>query len=238
MFGLFGKAPAPPPPPEPTSMDSFLAITADYPNLTTALLVAFNLYLLLSLAAAAKNSKPGKGAPKVPASDVVVYKKGDAVSFTDPKAESVVRVAKTGIASLEPSTLCKLFQAAATNFPEAPALKVQRNGQNGPWETWTWKAYYDKSMACAASLLNPKIGFQPHDCVNIIGFNSPEWFVAQMGAILCGGKAAGVYTTNEPAACKYQASHSEAKVIFVEDQKQLHKYTFRITALGHVSPTT
>ena len=100
---------------------------------------------------------------------------------------------------------------------------MQRAAQ-GPWETWSWKAYYDKSMACAASLISSSVGFQQHDCVNIIGFNSPEWFVAQMGAILAGGKAAGVYTTNEPAACKYQAVHSDAKVIFVEDQKQLIKY--------------
>ena len=39
--------------------------------------------------------------------------------------------------------------------------------------------------------------------VNVIGFNSPEWFIAEMGAILAGGKAAGIYTvgvvpTSEP----------------------------------------
>ena len=52
--------------------------------------------------------------------------------------------------------------------------------------------------------------------------------MAQMGSILAGGAAAGVYTTNEASACEYVASHSDARVVFVEDAKQLAKYlTFR-----------
>ena len=71
-------------------------------------------------------------------------------------------------------------------------------------------------------------GLQQHDRVNIIGFNSPEWVMAQMGTTLAGGAAAGVYTSNEAASCKYVASHSDARIVFVEDAKQLSKYlTFR-----------
>ena len=45
-------------------------------------------------------------------------------------------------------------------------------------------------------------GMEQHGAANIFGFNSPEWFMAEMGAIMAGGKAAGVYTTNEPVACQ------------------------------------
>ena len=38
-----------------------------------------------------------------------------------------------------------------------------------------------------------------------------------------GGFAAGIYTTNEPPACKYIAEHCAARVIVVEGQKQLDK---------------
>jgi long-subunit acyl-CoA synthetase (AMP-forming) len=43
------------------------------------------------------------------------------------------------------------------------------------------------------------------------------------GAIAAGGFAAGIYTTNEPPACKFIAEHCAARVIVVEGQKQLDK---------------
>jgi len=201
-------------------LEQFQLLTEDHPRLTTWTLILVNLYLLLVLMAAVKAKRPGKRARQVPASEVAVYKKGDPVSFVETNAKGIVRLAQTGIASTPPATLCQMFKAAAEAFPSAPALKCERDG----WQTWSWAAYYAQSMGVAKALLSDSIGFAAHDCVNVIGFNSPEWFMAQMGAILAGGKAAGVYTTNEPAACSYQASHSEAKVIFVEDAKQLTKY--------------
>ena len=36
-------------------------------------------------------------------------------------------------------------------------------------------------------------GFEQHDSVNIFGFNSPEWFMAQCGAMFAGGRCAGIY---------------------------------------------
>jgi long-chain-fatty-acid--CoA ligase ACSBG len=44
-----------------------------------------------------------------------------------------------------------------------------------------------------------------------------------MAAIAAGGFAAGIYTTNEPPACKYIVDHCKARVIVVEGQKQLDK---------------
>ena len=55
------------------------------------------------------------------------------------------------------------------------------------------------------------LGMEAHDTVNVIGFNSPEWFYAGLGAIMAGGACAGVYTTNEASACEYVASHSEVR---------------------------
>jgi long-chain-fatty-acid--CoA ligase ACSBG len=44
-----------------------------------------------------------------------------------------------------------------------------------------------------------------------------------MGAIAAGGFAAGIYTTNEPDACKYILKHSKARIVVVDGQKQLDK---------------
>ena len=67
------------------------------------------------------------------------------------------------------------------------------------------------------------LGVGRFESVSILGFNSPEWLLSNNGAIAAGGFAAGIYTTNEPPACKYIVDHCNARVIVVEGQKQLDK---------------
>ena len=62
------------------------------------------------------------------------------------------------------------------------------------------------------------VGAAPRSSVNIVGFNSPEWFIAFYGGICTNYVAAGVYTTNAADACLYVAEHSEAEIIVVEDK--------------------
>ncbi|KAG9408853.1 hypothetical protein AC1031_020698 [Aphanomyces cochlioides] len=82
--------------------------------------------------------------------------------------------------------------------------------------------YYADCRNFGKSLLS--LGFNAFDTVNIIGFNSLEWVTANMGTILAGGVAAGVYTTNNPDACLYISDHSEAKVVVCDGVHQLEKY--------------
>jgi len=97
-----------------------------------------------------------------------------------------------------------------------------KSAADTPWTTWTWKEYRQNVDAFAKSLMS--LGFGKADVVNILGFNAPEWHFANFGAIMAGGIAAGIYTTNGPEACKYISEHSEAKVVVVEGVKQLQKY--------------
>jgi long-chain-fatty-acid--CoA ligase ACSBG len=39
--------------------------------------------------------------------------------------------------------------------------------------------------------------------VAIMGFNSPEWAIACMGAMMYEAVVTGIYITNEPEACLY-----------------------------------
>ena len=144
---------------------------------------------------------------------------GEKVFWTEPDAEATIRMAAGGLGSMQPTTINVLFQVAAETFPSKPAMMVEREGV---WQSWTWAQYYSDAMVAARALVT--LGLEASDTVNIIGFNSPEFFIAEMAAILAGGKAAGIYTTNAPDACKYVAEHSEAKVAFVEDEKQLRKF--------------
>ncbi|NWT21288.1 ACBG2 ligase, partial [Vireo altiloquus] len=68
-----------------------------------------------------------------------------------------------------------------------------------------------------------QLGLERFHGVGILGFNSAEWFIADIGAILAGGFAVGIYTTNSPEACHYVAENCSANVIVVENHKQLQK---------------
>lgn len=132
-----------------------------------------------------------------------------------------------GPAGIEPITQVQLFDNIVEKFGDKPALHQKIIGPGAsaadtPWTTWTWSEYRKNVDDFAKSLLS--LGFQKFDTINIIGFNSPEWLFANFGAICAGGIAAGIYATNGPDGCKYQAQHSKAKVIVVEGVKQLEKF--------------
>eukprot|EP00656_Telonema_subtile_P005522 TRINITY_DN1250_c0_g4_i1.p1 TRINITY_DN1250_c0_g4~~TRINITY_DN1250_c0_g4_i1.p1 ORF type:complete len:725 (+),score=206.63 TRINITY_DN1250_c0_g4_i1:272-2446(+) len=109
-------------------------------------------------------------------------------------------------------------QDTATPEPKAAAT--------GDWiSTWketNYQEYYQETLKAGRAFMS--LGIEQFDTVAIIGFNSPEWFLANMGAIAAGGKAAGIYTTNGPTACQYIAEHSKSKVVVVEDSKHLAKF--------------
>ena len=58
-----------------------------------------------------------------------------------------------------------------------------------------------------------------------MGWNSPEWAIAFIGSIMYETVASGIYSTNAPDACLYQAVHSEAEVIVVENNEMLQRFT-------------
>ena len=74
--------------------------------------------------------------------------------------------------------------------------------------------YWNDSLAFARSL--KAIGVEQRKAVNVFGYNSPEWAIAFWGSMMHDNVVSGVYVTNGPEACQYQAEHSEAQVIVVD----------------------
>ena len=68
-----------------------------------------------------------------------------------------------------------------------------------------------------------KLGLGSDECVTILGFNSPQWFISLLGSILAGGVACGVYTTNSAETCQFILNDSKSKIIVVENKQQLDK---------------
>ena len=67
------------------------------------------------------------------------------------------------------------------------------------------------------------LGLEPFHTVGILGHNSPEWHISNVGAIHAGGFATGIYQTNTKEACSYIANDSRANIIIVDDEEQLNK---------------
>ncbi|KAK7173629.1 hypothetical protein R3I93_003449 [Phoxinus phoxinus] len=129
-----------------------------------------------------------------------------------------LRMNASELSSEPPMTVHQMFMATVQKYGDSPALRAK---EDGAWVTLTYKEYYQHSRAAAKSFL--KLGLERFHGVGILGFNSPEWFIADVGCILAGGLATGIYTTNSPEACQYVADNCAANVLVVENNKQLIK---------------
>jgi long-subunit acyl-CoA synthetase (AMP-forming) len=118
-----------------------------------------------------------------------------------------------------PTRIIDALDRTAHARRDHPALRRKQDGQ---WETTSWREYRDQVRLAARALIG--LGFDAGDHVVILGYNCPEWFVADVGAIAAGGIPAGIYTTSTAEQCQYIAAHCSARVAFVENEVQLTKF--------------
>ena len=143
----------------------------------------------------------------------------------DPLGHVEVRTSKTGVAAQKPVTMIQAFERAAERNGDEVALVAALPDTR----TWTWREYLRDIKQCAHAM--HALGVRRGDSVNIIGFNSPEWLIADVAGIFCGAKAAGIYTTNGPEACHYISEHSGAVVVVCQDAAQTAKFTQLVARL-------
>ena len=151
---------------------------------------------------------------------------GEGLYWTsDPTVELPIKISSDtqSMSSLKPLTVLDVFHNAVNTYPNRIALRVERP-VNNKWKEWTYRSYYNDCKRFAKSLLSLTPSFNKFDRINIIGFNSPEWLIADVGTIMAGGIAAGIYTTNAADSCHYITSHSKAKIVVVEDTTQTEKF--------------
>lgn len=122
-------------------------------------------------------------------------------------------------ASREPTTLINTVKSTVARCPNDKALSIKKDGE---WVSHTWQQYYDTSHQFARALI--QVGVQPHEAVNVLGENCPEWLLTYMGTVLAGAVIAGIYGTSNAEACQHISSHCEAKVVVVSAKVQLDKY--------------
>ncbi|XP_075043486.1 long-chain-fatty-acid--CoA ligase ACSBG2-like isoform X2 [Mixophyes fleayi] len=129
-----------------------------------------------------------------------------------------LRMEESGPAATSPKTVPQLFSQAVTQYGQKMALYAR--GADG-WEGVTYLQYERWSRAVARGLL--KLGLERFRAVLILGFNSPKWFMTEIGAILAGGLAVGIDPLSTGSYCLKVALDSQAQIIVVQDPCQLQK---------------
>src|SRR5689334_14737980 len=115
-----------------------------------------------------------------------------------------------------PKMVHEVLEERAKNHADRPAMRVKRNGG---WRTTTWGSYARDAKRAARALI--RLGVKPGQGVTLIGYNCPEWVIADVGAVLAGAMPAGIYTTNSPEQARYITHHCEAKVAFADTPEQV-----------------
>jgi len=116
------------------------------------------------------------------------------------------------------------------NFHEMLEETVDRRGDNtaykwfkeaGQTDSVTWTEYYNQVKQVAKSLI--ALGVRKDDKVNILSYSSYRWVLSDMAMMCIGAVTIGIYQSLLPDDCKYIINHSDAVLIFAEDDIQLQK---------------
>jgi len=111
----------------------------------------------------------------------------------------------------------RLFRQAEIR-PGSPAYHEK---VDGAYRAVSWSEYAGTVRQAARALI--ATGFEPGQHVTILGFNRPEWVIADLACMVAGGAPAGIYATSTPKEVGYIVGHSECPVVLVENKVQLDK---------------
>src|SRR2546425_12211936 len=115
-----------------------------------------------------------------------------------------------------PETVPALFQHTAARRPDQPALFFKAGER---WVPINWSEYGRAVTRLGNALLAE--GLHPQDRVAIWSANRPEWQIADLAILHAGLVTVAIYQTLAPDQVKYLLSHSESKVLIVEERKFL-----------------
>jgi long-chain acyl-CoA synthetase len=118
---------------------------------------------------------------------------------------------------------------AVRTLPELFTHQVARSGERlairfkayGIWHRVSWREYGDEVERVAGALL--AFGLRPQENVAVLAENRPEWLYCHLGIMSAGGVTVGIYPTSAPDQIGYLLNHSEARLIFVDNEEQLDK---------------
>ncbi|HVW35206.1 MAG TPA: AMP-dependent synthetase/ligase [Acidimicrobiia bacterium] len=119
-------------------------------------------------------------------------------------------------------TVPGLFAEMVRTRPDAVAVRWRPAGGEAATESMTWAEYADQACRVAGALSD--LGVQRGDRVLLMMRNRPEFYPADMGALLAGATPISIYNSSSPEQIEYLAGHSEATAAIVGDVGMLERF--------------
>jgi long-chain acyl-CoA synthetase len=116
-------------------------------------------------------------------------------------------------------TVPSRFLQTVVARPDAVALRA-KHGDG--WREVTFAEYAAAAARVAGGLR--EVGVARGDRVVLMMRNRPEFYVADMGALLAGATPISIYNSSAPEQVQYLAGHCEAKVAILEDVGFLERF--------------
>jgi len=117
---------------------------------------------------------------------------------------------------LNAKTVIELFHIRSRESADDVAYEYEEGDQ---WESVTWSGYAELVRSFALGLRS--LGFEFGDRLAIWAETTPEWTIADLGAMALGGCSAGIYQTNTSEQAAYIVNDSDSKVVVVDTQERL-----------------
>jgi long-chain acyl-CoA synthetase len=131
-------------------------------------------------------------------------------------------VRETKVSSSHPEavdrTLLEIFFERAKSNSARVALRRKKLGL---WEELSWRDY-ERGVENVSSAL-VESGIRPGEAVGLISENRVEWLMCDVGILAAGAVTCAMYTTSAVEQVAYILKHSEARLLFVENEEQLDK---------------
>lgn len=115
-------------------------------------------------------------------------------------------------------TIPKLLRHQASRYGERV---LHRKKDFGIWQRYTWADVYSQVRALAMGM--SELGVGRGQTVALVGENEPQLFWSQYAAQCIGAKVVCLYPDLTASQMEYILLHSEAVLVFCEDQEQVDK---------------
>jgi len=119
---------------------------------------------------------------------------------------------------MQHQSIYELFNKISAANSDKVAYRYKSGGE---WKNVTWREQAETCKKISKGLL--ALGVKKGGHVNILSQTRLDWVQCDFGIVNCGAVTVGIYPTNLPPDCTYIINHSDAEVIFVENQEQLDK---------------
>src|SRR4051812_30419502 len=118
-------------------------------------------------------------------------------------------------------TISETFLERVKTTPNAIGFRYKPHDRPGEWVKVTFRAFHDDCRLISFGLMS--LGVQPGEHVALISGTRYEWPLTDMAILGARGVTVPIYPSSTPEDVAYLLGDSEAKIVVLEDARQLQK---------------